>query len=483
MRGEVGPVPEERTVKNKSMKKIIAMVCLLFFVAGTMRGQKIIYMPVPKGEIVPDLPLVLNKGDEVIKTHLWNYKGKMVLLDFWGVNCTVCIAKLPEMLQLQNEFKDRLQVIVVTSDTKKDIQKLWKEFRSNRSISPKMTDSLMAAAAKLLFYIGDTTNIFPSLFPYDRTLPTHVWIDAGMRYRYIADGLSTDMKAIRIFLEGRHPDLVEKKLPRPNIEINNPLTWLGAGIDSSVLSYYSFFTGRIQRRGSPPPLEKYFDRNTHKLIGLSAMNRQVIELYKMAWFPNEKLAPLVDNDNVLLEVKDTSKVYRPYDGPAWARWADSNMYCYALKLPFTNRQSPYTIMQQDLDRFFSLKSSMEKRNVKCLVLKRTSHQDKIRSTDTANGWLSEKRFDTSLNEPYLLFHNVRMKVVRDWLKNILSLNHPFSAVVDETNYMGKIDLRIPWKGDEGTITIDDMRKWLLQYDLDLVEAFRMRDVLVISDKN
>jgi len=45
-----------------------------------------------------------------------NYKGKVVLLNFWATWCPPCREEIPELISLQAQYKDRLQIIGVSED-------------------------------------------------------------------------------------------------------------------------------------------------------------------------------------------------------------------------------------------------------------------------------------------------------------------------------------------------------------------------------
>lgn len=73
-------------------------------------------------------PVVVKEGDEMADTELYNldgkihhltdFKGKYILLDFWSSGCGPCIMALPEMKEIQEQYKERLTVISLSSDTK-----------------------------------------------------------------------------------------------------------------------------------------------------------------------------------------------------------------------------------------------------------------------------------------------------------------------------------------------------------------------------
>ena len=73
-------------------------------------------------------PVVVKEGDEMADTelydldgkihHLTDFKGKYILLDFWSSGCGPCIMALPEMKEIQEQYKECLTVVSLSSDTK-----------------------------------------------------------------------------------------------------------------------------------------------------------------------------------------------------------------------------------------------------------------------------------------------------------------------------------------------------------------------------
>jgi len=63
----------------------------------------------------PMPPFLVNDVDgNIVSTASW--RGKVVLLNFWATWCPPCREEIPEMIELQSRYKDRLQVIGVSMD-------------------------------------------------------------------------------------------------------------------------------------------------------------------------------------------------------------------------------------------------------------------------------------------------------------------------------------------------------------------------------
>lgn len=73
-------------------------------------------------------PKTVKEGDEMADAdlvdldgnvhHLADFKGKFILLDFWSSGCGPCIMALPEMREIHEQYKDRLTIVSLSSDTK-----------------------------------------------------------------------------------------------------------------------------------------------------------------------------------------------------------------------------------------------------------------------------------------------------------------------------------------------------------------------------
>jgi len=61
----------------------------------------------------PDFILYTLDGEEV---RLSDYLGKVVIIDFWATWCTPCRKGIPDLVSIQNEFKEDLIVIGISLD-------------------------------------------------------------------------------------------------------------------------------------------------------------------------------------------------------------------------------------------------------------------------------------------------------------------------------------------------------------------------------
>ena len=77
------------------------------------KQQQLVIRFVRDPDPAPDVKAKDLNGKEL---SLEAYKGKVVLLNFWATWCGPCRAEIPSLIQIQEAYKDRLQVIGMDVD-------------------------------------------------------------------------------------------------------------------------------------------------------------------------------------------------------------------------------------------------------------------------------------------------------------------------------------------------------------------------------
>ena len=70
-----------------------------------------------ESEGAPDFELADFRGKKV---RLFDYKGKIVILNFWATWCAPCVTEFPSMVKMAEILKDSVVLITVAADERKD---------------------------------------------------------------------------------------------------------------------------------------------------------------------------------------------------------------------------------------------------------------------------------------------------------------------------------------------------------------------------
>ena len=105
--------------------------------------------------------------------RLSDYRGKVVLVNFWATWCPPCRTEIPDLIKLQRDYRSRgLQVIGVTypPQTLAEVRRFVRR-------------------AKVNYPVGLGTKETKSLFTSSETLPTTIVIGTDGRIQDIIEGI------------------------------------------------------------------------------------------------------------------------------------------------------------------------------------------------------------------------------------------------------------------------------------------------------
>jgi hypothetical protein len=298
--------------------------------------------------------------------------------------------------------------------------------------------------------------------------PYSVWIDGDGIVRYITAGYNTTEEHIRSLLNKQAPTLSRSTKSKE-------VSWLTTEPWKEDLVFFSALARNSSIHEAGNSISPFGNGRSVRLSSTAS----IIDLFRIAFSGNDTKA-FRWKGSLALEVKDTVAYTRPKDLNRLDEWLKRYKYNYELIVPASRKDELYTIMQEELCRYFGVKARFEKRMVTCMAFVRTSNTDLLK---TAGGKPSGKLYTYYKEIPeegsLRVLVNRPFTELSDELKNEVEAGAqlPF---VDETGYEGNIDISIPW----ATIQAYDAGKWrqaLKKYGLDLIEKPRMMNVLVISD--
>jgi len=426
------------------MKLCIALLATGMLFLLPCKGQ-----PLAAGDHLGPIELQNVFNYESPSLKLTDIHKKLIIFDFWDVTCLSCLKSFPELDNLQKEFGDALQIILVNKQTKDSTERF---FAKRKKI--KLPNVPFVTADSLLH----------KLFPHEG-VPFCVWVDSSYTVRSQTRGYAITATHIANFLKGQ--DLNAQPYRKTEYKQN-----LFDTNYQSALHYFSYFSNcQPGVRFSP-----YRDTGTYQQIRIDCSS--IEELYQKAYAGGSE-TKFNTPGRTIFETGDSAIYHRPRDRNQYDLWLRTHAYNYQLYLPKSRKENKFLVLQEDLRRSFNLIAKIEKRSVRCLLLVRTSRQDKLKSN---GGQAANKFYKSGLKSSYVdSIRYVRNVPFGDFLTrfSIYSESNFLLPFVNTTGYTGNIDLTMPGKlVDDANLT--DVRKELQKYDLDLVEGDYLIDVLVLN---
>jgi thiol-disulfide isomerase/thioredoxin len=149
-------LPTRNHPSSRALLSFVAALVLFPF-AGSALAQMPVIRFVRDPDPAPDFKLKELAGKELT---LEAFRGKVILLNFWATWCGPCRAEIPELVALQNRYKDRLQIVglVVDDDDEKEIRKVIESEGINYPVALADTETRFAyggiAALPTVFVIN-----------------------------------------------------------------------------------------------------------------------------------------------------------------------------------------------------------------------------------------------------------------------------------------------------------------------------------------
>jgi thiol-disulfide isomerase/thioredoxin len=107
-------------MKKITINIVLALLCLNFYASAQSNTPA---KNLQTGDKMPPTQVVNILNYNKKNVNLSDYKGKLILLDFWSTWCSSCIDGFPELDSLQRQFPDKLQVFLVNSKKEGDTER------------------------------------------------------------------------------------------------------------------------------------------------------------------------------------------------------------------------------------------------------------------------------------------------------------------------------------------------------------------------
>lgn len=440
-------------------------LCLnLKIMAQEIKVKDVALQNIHIGQKVPDeiITGLHNYQDENGKSSttakISNFKGKLLILDFWATWCSPCIAMIPKMDSLQFFFGNKIQFLPITYQSKTEVLSFLERLSKQHPYSNSFK-------AKNMMVFSDKT--LHSLFPHS-ILPHYVFIGADGIVKAITGNNQINSKSIAALLNQKNENMKVKTDDLPSkYDRDSPFLINGNGGIGNNLIYHSVLTGYIPGLIAGSSIYPTSGIDSIKGKRIIIRNVPIPWFYRVAFGDDE----FIEQSRLILAVKDTTRlVNRIAKSTDYENWKkQNNAFCYELIVPPTLGKRAYEIMRNDLDLLFNqYQAGFEKQKKKCLILVRTSSAGKFYPT----GGIEELHFDATgckmkNADIIILFRHLRRFFQNSGL-----------PIINETGYTGKVDINI----NANMTNISAINEELKKYDLQFIEAERDVDMLVIRDK-
>jgi peroxiredoxin len=142
---------------NKPMNWVLSAAIAALMVTGCQPSAE-------SGPMAPDFSLQ-DLSDQMVS--LSDFRGKVVLLDFWATWCPPCRMSIPELVKLQDKYRDSgLDIIGISLDDPQDgLSRYLREFKEKYKINYRI---LRFNSKVMQDYFGMESPAIPTMFVIDR---------------------------------------------------------------------------------------------------------------------------------------------------------------------------------------------------------------------------------------------------------------------------------------------------------------------------
>nr|WP_121272131.1 TlpA disulfide reductase family protein [Pedobacter schmidteae] len=425
------------------MKTRILAIVLALHVTISL-AQKI--KPLTVGDKVPDVVFKTMLNHKTPSGKLSDFKGKALIIDMWFRQCGACVDAMPHLDSIQNTFKDELQVLLVTWQTKKEIEGFWKE-------------RLPVQGLKFTQAVEDT--VVKALFPAVG-YPHQIWIDKNGIVKSINDGRQTTKANVNRLIAGEAINIAIKKdeLDPSVSKASIPMAGIRYDENKGKILHYSYLSEfRPELSGASG-----YDRQENGTVRFRFLNEHYAQLYHIAYAGS--ISVPYDRKNRIIR-NDTNPIKHAYDNVNF-----SNYFCYDLIFKEKAGVLFSQYMIEDLDRYLGFKSHEEIRKIKTLIIRPNGKGKRYKDKLEPN-----KRPYTE----YGKFKNGNLVLLNNgWIDfvNLIAMESPEIPTVFEFPGEKYINLKITWNSDN----LPAMNEELKNYDVEAIIENRDTKVIVLENR-
>jgi thiol-disulfide isomerase/thioredoxin len=302
--------------------------------------------PLAIGDRLPEVQMENMINYPATTAKLSDFKGKLLLIDFWATWCTSCLHNFPKLDSLQSALGPEFKVLLINSKpTRDDASKLRTFFNKWESRTGKKLG--------LATTVSDT--IMDHLLPH-RLLPHYVWVDENRKVIAITSSEAVTTDNVKAVLQGQHLDFREKK----DQDAERPIFSSGDLPVDRLLNYSVFLKGWYEGLPSGSRLRRSGDR----ICGRAVINTAILEMYKIV---ARGIYPDFNPRKLVVEVKDSSELFSPREVER-EDWNRAHAYSMDVIVPMEDAAHLYERMLDVLNLYSGFSGHFYKRNDKTIFV-------------------------------------------------------------------------------------------------------------------
>ncbi len=299
------------------MRKLSLLLLFLSYKFVSKAQETILYDAPSIGQNVPNFNMNIYTNSGTIKNSINDYKGKVVILEFWATYCRPCIPAMDHLAELQKQFPNELKVIAVTDEDAYKVQSF---------LSKRPTNILIGL---------DNDKSLNKIF-YHQFMPHTVVIDPNGVLKAVTSPDQITSEVILKIFKGVDVGIKPKAEFAPTEEaIANA---------APVEDVKSIFKVAISERREGIQSQI----NPKSEIEYEFINCTIPFIYKYLYQVNN---PKVEDGGCLEVTEKTKYLLQP-----------SQLYCFSIKVPPALKNQMGEIGIAHLEQLFSIKPQVERRN-------------------------------------------------------------------------------------------------------------------------
>lgn len=492
--------------------RLFFLLSLSFFTTSFVSSAQILTKDseIPEiGKPCPNYVFTDLAGYRAKSVSINDFKGKWLFIDVWSIYCSGCLASMPKMNSLQEQFKDRITILMVgeNKSLQSDPLKKEKTVKTWKYMCDRHSLKLMTAFDSLIMDKWKVSG-----------LPLIVGVDPEGIVRLLTTSLdSTKLdkliheKATILEATSINDGKTQTLYPLNEERYNRALPILTSGGAANLGSDTSFLFRSLLTKWDSLSMPRYDNRLglwIARGMGLaktpySEGDKQVFELggytlselYFIAYTGRKpKEYPRSWEDKTygefsgypLIELKDPKPFFKVFG-------QNGHRYCYSLtvpNLPKYDNKYMMGVMQRDLQNYFGYKVTLEKRMMPVINLVVV---DKTKAKQLLTGRTLSKKELQIEKEAQAVSTSLSHFIKNEPISSIISYLLRIQPKLPQYAFDGLDEFQIPFIDKTGitdniTLTLigsnkdeQSIKRQLAEYGLGFEKGEKEMEVIVIRD--